>query len=456
MANSWLSAEKRKKRKETEKIDNTNELLLGWPGMALDALEAKLQGQGSASLEALFGAQEANEMRETAAAPALTRAAGQRPNIVLLPGIMGSLLQSVEGLVELLWVNPLVFTRGLINLLELADDGETDANPRVKIVATGLEMLSYAKATLMLRKQANPFLFPYDWRRDIRTAAGLLHQALNRWAASNGYRRFTLVSHSLGGLVSRTYLALFPEEAERLVERVILLGSPAYGIVNAVQNLTTGNDLMQLAHKLNDDNQGDRLVRSITALYQLLPPPPDLFPADRQYPCDFDLYDAAAWQSADEAEIRQNSLNRGKALHQLLAASDPHVPIIQIAGYDQATLIAMRGTPDALQPVVVSHGPNSGDGVVPLWSATLPGAEMYYVRLAHDKLQKDNRVLRAVLDLARGGEADLPRQMEPHRGPVITARPPIIDMDGEANRLRAAIQEGRATGDDLAQLFLAL
>ncbi len=273
---------------------NTNELLLGWAGRALDALEAKLQGQGSASLEALFGTREVNEMRATAAAPALTRAAGQRPNIVLLPGIMGSLLQSVEGLVELLWVNPLVFTRGLINLLELADDGETDANPRVKIVATGLEMMSYAKATLMLRKQANPFLFPYDWRRDIRTAAGLLHQALNRWAASNGYRRFTLVSHSMGGLVSRTYLALFPEEAERLVERVILLGSPAYGIVNAVQNLTTGNDLMQLAHKLNDDNQGDRLVRSITALYQLLPPPPDLFPAGRQYPCDFDLYDAAA------------------------------------------------------------------------------------------------------------------------------------------------------------------
>jgi len=436
---------------------NTNELLLSWPGMALDALEAKLGEPESASLEALFGTREVNEMRETATASALTRAAGQRPNIVLLPGIMGSLLQSVEGLVELLWVNPLVFTRGLINLLELADDGETDANPRVKIVATGLEMLSYAKATLMLRRQANPFLFPYDWRHDIRTAAGLLHQALNRWAASNGYRRFTLVSHSLGGLVSRTYLALFPEEAERLVERVILLGSPAYGIVNAVQNLTTGNDLMQLAHKLNDDNQGDRLVRSITALYQLLPPPPDLFPADRQYPCDFDLYDAAAWQSADEAgEIRQNSLNRGKALHRLLAASDPQVPIIQIAGYDQATLIAMRGTPDALQPEVVSHGPNSGDGVVPLWSATLPGAEMYYVRLAHDKLQRDNRVLRAVLDLARGGEADLPRQMEPHRGPVITARPPTTDVDAEARRLRAAIEDGTATADDLAQLFLAL
>jgi pimeloyl-ACP methyl ester carboxylesterase len=432
---------------------NTNELLLGWPGMALDALEAKLQGQGSASLEALFGAREVNEMRETAAAPALTRAAGQRPNIVLLPGIMGSLLQSVEGLVELLWVNPLVFTRGLINLLELADDGEANANPRVKIVATGLEMMSYAKATLVLRKQANPFLFPYDWRRDIRTAAGLLHQALNRWAASNGYRRFTLVSHSMGGLVSRTYLALFPEEAERLVERVILLGSPAYGIVNAVQNLTTGNNLMQLAHKLNDDNQGDRLVRSITALYQLLPPPPDLFPADRQYPCDFDLYNAATWQKPG---IRQNSLNRGKALYQLLAASDPQVSIIQIAGYDQATLIAMRGTPDALQPVVVSHGPNSGDGAVPLWSATLPGAEMYYVRLAHDKLQRDHRVLRAVLDLARGGEADLPRQMEPHRGPVITARPPTTDVDAEARRLRAAIEDGTATADDLAQLFLAL
>jgi hypothetical protein len=34
---------------------------------------------------------------------------------------------------------------------------------------------------------------------------------------------------------------------------------------------------MQLAHKLNSGNQGERLVRAITALYQLLPPPRELF-----------------------------------------------------------------------------------------------------------------------------------------------------------------------------------
>jgi len=431
---------------------NTNELLLHWPGMTLDGLEAQLEGPERATLESLFGTEEVDEMREMATAPPV-RAARPRPNIVLLPGIMGSLLQSVEGVVDLLWVNPLIFARGLLNRLNLAEDGESDADPRVKIVATGLELVSYAKISLALRKQANLFLFPYDWRQDIRTTAELLHQALNRWAAGDEQRRFTLVGHSMGGLVSRTYLALFPEEAERLIKRVILLGSPAYGATNAVQTLATGNDLMQLAHRLNAGNQGDRLVRSITALYQLLPPPRELFPADKEYPCDFDLYDAAAWP---QAGIRQNGLNRARALHQLLAAADPQVPIIQIAGYDLATLVALRGAPDALQPVVVAQGPNSGDGTVPLWSASLPGVEMYYIRCPHARLQRNRHVIRAVLDLAHDGKADLPRQIEPSRGPPLAARPPIADMDGEAERLRTAIEKGQLTADDVELLHFAL
>jgi pimeloyl-ACP methyl ester carboxylesterase len=434
-------------------MTDTNEVLLRWAGMPLDAFEALLRGPESVPLEALFGAQELNEMRKMAAAPRLTGAGGQRPNIVLIPGGMGSLLQSVEGLVELLWLNPLIFTRGHINLLELAEDGETDANSRVKVVPMGLEMVSYAKLTIALRKQSNLFLFPHDWRLDMRVRADLLHQALVRWAAANGRRRFTLLGHSMGGTIARAYLAMFPEEAQQLVERVILLGCPAFGVIDTVQTLAMGNTLTHLAQKLNSGNQGEQLVRSLTALYQLLPPPPELFPADREYPCDFDLYDAAVWRKPG---IRQNGLNRGRALYQLLAASAPQMPVIQIAGYDAATPVALRGTPDALGPVIESHGPNSGDGRVPLWSATLPGAEMYYVRLSHDRLQKDRQILQAVLNLANGGNAGLPQQMRPGRGPVIGARPPILDLDAEAERLRAAIENGRATESDLKKLFLAL
>jgi len=163
------------------------------------------------------------------------------------------------------------------------------------------------------------------------------------------------------------------------------------------------------------------------------------------------MYDATVWQKPG---IRQNGLSRGRALYHLLATSSAQVPIMQIAGYDVATSVALRGTPDALGPVVVSQGPNSGDGSVPLWSARLAGAEMYYVRLPHEKLQKDRYVLLGVLDLAQGGDADLPREMESSRGPVTAALPPIIDMDAEANRLRTAIEEGRATGSDLEKLHL--
>ena len=431
---------------------NTTEVMSRWVGMPLDALERQLAGPESASLEILFGAQELNELREIATSAPIMGKGSQRPNIVLLPGIMGSVLQSVEGLIELLWFNPLIFTRGHINLLELAEDGDTDAAPRVKIVPTGLEMIAYAKVILALRKQANLFLLPYDWRLDIRLSAGHLRAALSRWVAANGHRSFTLVGHSMGGIISRAYLAMFPEEAQRFVERVVLLGSPAYGLVDTVQTLATGNPLLQLGQRLNASNQGERLVRSLTALYQLLPPPRELFPAGRDYPCAFDLYDAAAWQKPG---IRQNGLNRGKALHRLLAESlPPKMPIMQIAGYDVPTPVALRGTPGAMGPVIESHGPDSGDGHVPLWSATLEGAEMYYVRLSHDMLQRDRRVIQAVVNLANGDEAGLPQQLEPGLGPVAGTRLPIFNMEAEAKRLRAAIEQGSATGDDLQKLFL--
>jgi len=44
--------------------------------------------------------------------------------------------------------------------------------------------------------------------------------------------------------------------------------------------------------------------------------------------------------------------------------------------------------------------------------------------------------------------------MEPRRGPVTAALPPILDMDSEAARLRAAIEEDRATASDLENLYL--
>jgi hypothetical protein len=81
---------------------------------------------------------------------------------------------------------------------------------------------------------------------------------------------------------------------------------------------------------------------------------------------------------------------------------------------------------------------------------------MHYVRLPHDRLQKDRQVLQAVLNLAHGGNAGLPQQVQPGRGPVIGARPPILDLDAEADRLRVAIENGRATESDLRMLFFAL
>lgn len=430
---------------------NLDDLLRSWSSLAVDGLRQRLLGPDSKALEPLLGREELNELRALAAVEPSPPAPGQQLNIVLLPGMMGSLLRSVEGLLETLWINPLLFTRGQINLLELAADGVTNAYPRVKVVASGLHTLSYASAVLLFNRRANLFILPYDWRHDLRQAAGLLHEALVRWSESNGYRRFTLVGHSLGGVIARTYLALFPAEAERLVQQVVLLASPLHGAPAAVEALASGHYLTRLADMLHRGNDGQRLLRSLTSVYQVLPPPQDLWPLDTPYPCDFDLYDAPAWC---EEGFRQNGLDRARALYQLLATADPQVSVAQVAGYDEPTLVALRGAPDALQPTIVSEGPNSGDGTVPLWSAVLPEGDTYYVRCPHERIQKDRRVCQAVLDLAAGDLPDLPREIEPGRGPLIGADSTPRDLPGEAEQLATDIAEGRASAEDLWRLFL--
>ena len=80
--------------------------------------------------------------------------------------------------------------------------------------------MCYLKIALTLRSEAVLFEFPYDWRLPIEINGDLLGQFLDRWAEGDDTMQFTLVGHSMGGLVSRAYVTRHPEEAKRRVERV--------------------------------------------------------------------------------------------------------------------------------------------------------------------------------------------------------------------------------------------
>ncbi len=413
----------------------------------------RLGGAPMRILDAVYGEQEAEEVRALLNRPA---DGGQRPNTVLLPGLMGSLLASIRGISAMIWVNPTVIIDGHINLLDLSDDGQRDRSPDVEIMPVGIEKLSYLKLILALSRASRLYEFPYDWRKHVEYNAGLLRTSIQRWAATDPGRRFALVGHSLGGMLARAYLALYPDEAERHVERVVLIGSPLQGAAVTVLAFTGESPAGQLVARLGPGNDVVGFVRNLPVSYQLLPPPADLFRSDRPYPFNWDPFDAPAWGLEG---IRQDYLDDARRLYGQLAAADPQVEIAQIAGCHQSTVTdvstaeGVTTSAPCFTRATQECGANSGDGVVPLWSSCGEGVPVYYVEEAHQSMPGNARVIDAVLCLVRGDEPDLPAVLPEPSGLLnrLTAAPLVQ----QAAELKQKIESGEFRREDLVRLFFA-
>ncbi len=449
---------------------NTTDLLNQWSTLSLVEIEAQLESYEEAeAARKLYGAAEVQKMRgQSSRSPAVApapRAAAPNEPVVLLPGIMGSLLSSIRGVTDLLWINPAVFLQGRANLLDMNQDGTGDEDPSVEITPVSIEKIFYLKASLTLRREADLYEFPYDWRRPIEYNAGVLRDCLERWAGKDGNRKLTLLGHSMGGIVSRAYLTRYPKDAERRLKRVITLGTPYFGAAGAIENMINGNDMMATAQALNGGNVPQRMLLSFPSVYQLLPAPPDLFPAGRPYPANWDIYRASEWRWQ---AIRQDYLDQAREFHASLHRDLPDVETVQIAGCNFETTTDVRRTFDpqgasgsaaekpSLEIIKQSKGPDAGDATVPLWSAVLPGATMYYVNEKHRYLPGNDDVMAGVLELLYGGTPKLATAIPPRKPGLFAAAREPVTPQAEAAALRERLEKGTASEEDLGKLYFAM
>ncbi|GET35853.1 alpha/beta fold hydrolase [Microseira wollei] len=217
--------------------------------------------------------------------------------VVLLPGIMGSVLQK-DGKdiwnisTEAIWRGTCeVVSRGsLFEELTLQEDDPEKDYLDDGIRATGLiqdarllpgffkvDGYSYIRTQIIKDfnitpgkvdedTRANFFEFPYDWRRDNRVAARLLKklidQNLPRWQEIHPGAKVILIAHSMGGIVARYYLEHLGG-AEHC-KALITLGTPYRGSVKILNYLANGFRKRPLPELTE-------VVRSFTSAYQLLP-----------------------------------------------------------------------------------------------------------------------------------------------------------------------------------------
>ena len=185
----------------------------------------------------------------------------------------------------------------------------------------------------------NSFQFAYDWRRDNVENAQRLHLfMMGKKAEIEAERRqrlgdaappvrFDIVAHSMGGLIARYYLyygnADLPVDGSppavtwagtEFVERVVLVGTPNAGSIDAVENMLNGVVFSQALPRYQA-----AILGTMPGLYQLLPRSrhrPMINVTDRR---SIDFMNPQAW-----AHFRWGLLNPDQqyVLRQLL----PNVP----------------------------------------------------------------------------------------------------------------------------------
>ena len=400
-----------------------------------------------------FGQQEAEELQALLDQPARS---GARKAAVLLPGTMGSLLSSTSGVGAMLWFNPTVLAHGHINLLELDDDGARDRVPDVEIQPVGIEKLAYLKLILTLTRESRLYEFPYDWRRHLEYNARRLHACLERWSQATPRRRFTLIGHSMGGLVALTYFALYPAESEQRVERLIMIGTPLLGAASTIEHFTGNSVPAQLVDRLHPGNDVRSLVKGMPSAYQLLPAPPELFPGARPYPVNWDLYQANDWPIGG---LRQEYLDHARSGFEVLQLIDPQVERHAIAGCNHRTLTdlwcAMEETDSDpvphYTPVHQEAGEDAGDDTVPLWSTRCKGVDTYYVEEHHQFLCSNDETMAAVIELLHEGVPALPEEPPPPRR--LAKRLRLTPLAQQAAQLRDRLISGEFSREDVQRLF---
>ncbi len=212
--------------------------------------------------------------------------------IVLLPGILGSVLQR-DGR-DVFAMTPGAAWRALVSLGHNVNDLELDGDdPSVDDLGDGvtaprlqsdlhlipglwtIDGYSHIRSSIFaafdMVEGQNWFDFPYDWRRDNRVAARHLAERAPRWLrawreqSGNRDAKLVLVGHSMGGLVARHYLEVL--EGWRDTRMLVTFGTPYRGSLNALDFLCNGfkKGIGPIGLDLT------RLLRSLTSVYQLLP-----------------------------------------------------------------------------------------------------------------------------------------------------------------------------------------
>ncbi len=415
--------------------------------------------------------------------------------VIFIPGIGGSEMKASQDIIwsaddghagiyshaysegEKIWVNQDKAAElgddDYFDVLKLKADGvtsEADISLTGNLTSFGYSEIDSFFTDMGYTKGTNYFVFPYDWRKDVRSTKDSLDALIEQAKTASGQPKVNLVVHSMGGLVVRYYISDTTKAAK--VNKLIELGVPHLGSPHALKALMFGTWLARDLYLFKIGiipNEVKDIFQNLTSGFQLLPST-SYFNfynnSDTNYPYPF----------RDDRDIDNNNVtnsltyNQTKSLltnlsynmttfglgEELHTSLDPNynqtnnVTVFEIVGASQPTLGQIHETWWITWPINLIPKTDeifiNGDGTVPLYSASLKndsldisGAnKLYYVEQEHSNLVSSNGTAMQTVKAILNDDNSLPVEAQEQKfvleGDQISLDDGELDLYDDQNR----------------------
>jgi pimeloyl-ACP methyl ester carboxylesterase len=366
------------------------------------------------------------------------RRGAKKGNVVVLHGIMGGELTVMSsGKPDHIWMKFTKLIFGGAKWLKMQEDGTSAFDVR----ATGILKKWYSELLLGLAQEWNVQAFWFDWRRDLTDSADKLREAIDEWFGPTA--PVHLVGHSMGGLVSRTFILRHAERWKRAWDsennglaggRLVMLGTPNHGSF-AIPQICTGTEesvkKLVIADLKHSASELVGIVNTFPGSYQMLP-------SLAVMPAMEPLYRAETYGSF---AVPQALLDNARQHHEKLAPIVDRDRMVYIAGYNKRTYDDIRDM-SGLRSIDAYSTSMNGDGTVPhrLGFLERDGKRIptYFVDAQHGALPNDPGVIAATLTLLETGKCSLPEAV-----PALARSLAKDDSVESAERVRLKMEEMR-------------
>jgi hypothetical protein len=366
-----------------------------------DFIELTGDALPDAQYRGIFGIEHGEEFRD--------EADGDRPILVIMPGIMGSNIKKSN---HLIWINYLRFLSGGLKQMSIGTAG---------ITASSLVATSYRKLADHFSSTYDIVTWPYDWRMQLVARAELFK---NKIEALLGLGQpVKIIAHSMGGVLFRDFILEYPDTWKKLNEsrdfRLVWLGAPLGGSFRIPAVLFGQDAVINKLSKIDLVNSKKDLLKIFSKLPGLLSLLPHAKAQDLADPQTWEEMRSAfgdgGWPLPDPNDLLQFGSHRDNVLAKEGSIDFTH--IAYIAGQDKSTPCGynIEETSEGKQLVFLSTA--EGDASV-TWDSGIPARmvednSVYYTDVTHGALANEPKLFPGITDLLTLGVTNLLSRTRP-------------------------------------------